>query len=168
MVVKILIPIAASGIMIGKQGSAVRGMSEASSCHIQLGDANDPYQTFERILTITSKTGSLANVVHGAQLAATHLFNGDKDAISYINVRTSYAATPIMPQAMGGGQPHGMPPGIDCFLLNDSYFGWLFSVVCGQCWILVIHPINTNFISHLYISPLFSIHVHLFALTSYQ
>ena len=114
MVAKILIPIAASGIMIGKQGSAVRGMSEASSCHIQLGDANDPYQTFERILTITSKTGNLANVVHGAQLAATHLFNGDKDAISYVNIRTSYAAAPIMPQALGGG-PSGMGPGILSF-----------------------------------------------------
>ena len=108
---KLLIPTAASGIMIGKQGSAIKGMSEASSCHIQLGDANDPYQTFERILTVTSKTGNLANVIHGSQLAATHLFNADKDAIAYINTRTSYAATPTMPQSMGGG-PHGMTPGI--------------------------------------------------------
>lgn len=48
----ILVPTGASGIMIGRQGSVIKGLSERSNCRIKLGDVADPYDTKERILIV--------------------------------------------------------------------------------------------------------------------
>ena len=60
--VKVLVPISASGLLIGRGGSFIRQMSESSGCKIQIAEATgDPFGTRERIITATS--GSLGAVV---------------------------------------------------------------------------------------------------------
>jgi len=59
--IRILIPKIASGVLIGRQGSIIKQMSDLSSCKIQLGDEADPFETRERIVVINSS--SVANVV---------------------------------------------------------------------------------------------------------
>lgn len=56
-----LIPKVASAAVIGKSGSVIKRMSEQSSCRYQLGEENDPYNTNERIVTITGSASQ--NVV---------------------------------------------------------------------------------------------------------
>lgn len=54
--IKLLIPIGASGNLIGKGGNVVKQISESSNCKIQLGDEADPCNTKERILFVNSAT----------------------------------------------------------------------------------------------------------------
>lgn len=54
--IKVLIPKVASAAIIGKGGSVIKRMSEVSGARYQLGDEMDPYNTKERIVTITSLT----------------------------------------------------------------------------------------------------------------
>lgn len=54
----------AEGVMIGRQGSVIKSMSEQSSCHMQLAEMNDPYDTKERIMIINGKNGSLEDLIH--------------------------------------------------------------------------------------------------------
>ena len=52
--IRVLIPKIASGVLIGKQGSVIKQMSDLSNCKIQLGDEADPYDTKERIVIINT------------------------------------------------------------------------------------------------------------------
>jgi hypothetical protein len=52
--VRILIPKIASGVLIGRQGTVIKQMSEVSNCKIQLGDEIDPYETKERIVIVSA------------------------------------------------------------------------------------------------------------------
>lgn len=107
MVVKLLIPTGASGIVIGKHGAAIKNMSDVSGCHMQLGDSKDPFNTNERVLTITGKSGGLNGLIHGAHLAMAQLFSGESNNVMYSNSRTSYNSVmgPSGSQ-LGMGHPH--------------------------------------------------------------
>lgn len=59
--IKVLIPKNASAAIIGKGGSTIKRMSEFSGARYQLGDESDPFNTKERVVTITSL--SIANLV---------------------------------------------------------------------------------------------------------
>lgn len=52
------------GVMIGRQGSVIKSMSEQSNCHMQLAEMNDPYDTKERIMIINGKNGLLPDLIH--------------------------------------------------------------------------------------------------------
>ena len=52
--IRVLIPKVASGVLIGRQGSVIKQMSEMSNCKIQLGEETDPFDTKERIVIINS------------------------------------------------------------------------------------------------------------------
>jgi hypothetical protein len=52
---KLLIPKAASGYMIGKSGSVIKAMTEVSACKLQLVD-EDASMTHERVMIINSLT----------------------------------------------------------------------------------------------------------------
>lgn len=61
--IRVLIPKIASAAVIGKGGSVMKRMSEQSGCRYQLGEENDPYNTNERIVTITGTASpSVVNV----------------------------------------------------------------------------------------------------------
>ena len=51
--IRVLIPKIASAAVIGKGGVVIKRMSEQSGCRFQLGEENDPFNTNERIVTIT-------------------------------------------------------------------------------------------------------------------
>lgn len=54
--IRVLIPKIASAAIIGKGGSVIKHMAELSGCKFQLGDESDPFNTKERIVTITGPT----------------------------------------------------------------------------------------------------------------
>ena len=54
--IRVLIPKIASAAVIGKGGVVIKRMSEQSGCRFQLGEENDPFNTNERIVTITGTT----------------------------------------------------------------------------------------------------------------
>lgn len=58
---KVLIPKIASAAIIGKGGCVVKKMSDISGCRYQLGDENDPFNTRERIVTVSAT--SVSNLV---------------------------------------------------------------------------------------------------------
>lgn len=64
--IRILIPKAASGVLIGRQGTVIKHMSEISNCKIQLGDESDPFETKERMVLVTGPT--IGNVVQVTSL----------------------------------------------------------------------------------------------------
>ena len=49
--------------MIGRQGLAIKSMSEQSNCQMQLAEMNDPYDTKERIMVINGKNGSVKDLI---------------------------------------------------------------------------------------------------------
>ncbi len=51
---KVVIPKIASASIIGKGGCVIKHMSEVSGCKYQLAEESDPYNTRERIVTITA------------------------------------------------------------------------------------------------------------------
>lgn len=59
------------GVMIGRQGSVIKSMSEQSNCHMQLAEMNDPYDTKERIMIINGKNGLLPDLIHVRFCSAT-------------------------------------------------------------------------------------------------
>lgn len=56
--IRVLIPKIASAAVIGKGGVVIKRMSEQSGCRFQLGEENDPFNTNERIVTITGTTSA--------------------------------------------------------------------------------------------------------------
>ena len=60
---KLLIPKASSGQMIGKGGTIVKKMSETSACKLQFASDDDPEGTNERAVIIHSMTGPALVVV---------------------------------------------------------------------------------------------------------
>ena len=60
---KLLIPKAASGYMLGKSGSAIKTMTEVSACKLQLGTDEDTAMTNERVMIINSRTAPALVVV---------------------------------------------------------------------------------------------------------
>ena len=87
-VFKLLIPWGAAGIIIGKSGSVIKEMSEQSSCKMLLADAQDPYNTKERIMTISSD--SAANIIKGLHAVVGQFFSEPTMCV-YQNHRLIYA-----------------------------------------------------------------------------
>ena len=56
LMIRLLIPVAASGLMIGRGGSIVKQMTEQSGCRMQMADPPDPFNTKERIMIVTAFT----------------------------------------------------------------------------------------------------------------
>ena len=69
--VRILIPHAASGVIIGRAGANIREISSTTETRLQLADAADPYQTKERLVTISGANG--ANVKDVSDVMTCHL-----------------------------------------------------------------------------------------------
>ncbi len=80
-----LIPKVASAAVIGKSGSVIKRMSEQSSCRYQLGEENDPFNTNERIVTITGSASQ--NVV---MVSFFFLFSFYHHNDSYFHVKYLY------------------------------------------------------------------------------
>ena len=59
---KLLIPKAASGYMIGKSGSTIKAITEVTACKLQLVD-EDASMTHERVMIINSRTAPALVVV---------------------------------------------------------------------------------------------------------
>jgi KH domain len=64
------------GVMIGRQGSVIKSMSEQSNCHMQLAEMNDPYDTKERIMIINGKNGLLPDLIH-VRLLLSYIASSD-------------------------------------------------------------------------------------------
>lgn len=56
--VRVLIPSPAAGVMIGRQGSVIKQLSESTGCKMQLGENSDPFGTKERIMIIIGRTAA--------------------------------------------------------------------------------------------------------------
>ena len=50
LTIRVLVPMAASGSLIGRGGSVIKQLNEASGCKIKLADIADPFKTEERIV----------------------------------------------------------------------------------------------------------------------
>lgn len=57
-VVRVLVPKHSSASIIGKGGSVIKRMTELSGCRFQLGEEADPYNSNERIVTVTGPTST--------------------------------------------------------------------------------------------------------------
>ena len=51
------------GVIIGRQGFVIKGLSDQSNCTMQLAELADPFDTKERIMIILSKNGNLNDLV---------------------------------------------------------------------------------------------------------
>lgn len=100
-----LIPAAASGALIGRGGVIIKQMGESSQCRLKVGEQRgDPYDTKERILTVTGST--IPNIVSAVLLVHERMI-ADPATSVYINVKTAYSN-------YRRGPPHGRmdyPPG---------------------------------------------------------
>ena len=105
-VFKMLIPWAAAGIMIGKSGSVIKEMSESTSCKMQLAEAQDPFNTKERVMTISSDTTS--NILLGLNTLVAQFFS-EPTVCVYQNTRLVYTKRDVQPDNvfMGGGPADG-------------------------------------------------------------
>lgn len=101
--IRILIPHAASGVVIGRGGSNIKEISNLTDTRLQLSDASDPFQTFERIVSIT---GSEASNVRNAAVSVLELLLENRNVGNFINTSPSYSiATSLHGQA--GRHPWG-------------------------------------------------------------
>eukprot|EP01033_Poteriospumella_lacustris_P000209 gene209-141_t len=119
--IRVLIPKIASAAVIGKGGVVIKRMSEQSGCRFQLGEENDPFNTNERIVTITGT--SSPSVVTGAIHIMFQLLDEAPRIRTYTNPTTNYSgrsgaphqgAPQNIPHHMMGGQPPAAmmaPPG---------------------------------------------------------
>lgn len=105
---RVLIPRIASGLLIGKQGAVIKQMSTISGCKIQLAEEADPYDTKERIITVTSS--SIPAVVLGAQTVMAQLLMQKPNIRTYPSPMCTYGMGGGMPIAGGIGGPMGGPP----------------------------------------------------------
>lgn len=103
-VFKLLIPWSAAGIIIGKSGSVIKEMSEISSCKMQLAEAQDPFNTKERIMTISSDTSS--NIILGLNTIITQFFT-EPTVCVYQNSRLLYNRRDNLPNSVFRGGGHG-------------------------------------------------------------
>jgi hypothetical protein len=73
--IRLLIPRASAGVLIGKGGAIIKQMIDQSHCRMQMGEEADPYSTNERILILNaSSTHELANVSHPRNRSARLIF----------------------------------------------------------------------------------------------
>lgn len=86
--VRLLIPIAAGGVLIGKSGAIIKSINEKSGAKVNMDDAADPYSTGERIVNV--KADALQTMAYAVKLVAAQLLT-DK-AGAYVNTSTKYAA----------------------------------------------------------------------------
>lgn len=84
---KLLIPWAAAGIIIGKSGSVIKEMSERSSCKMLLSEAQDPFNTKERVMTLSSDTTT--NIIQGLHIIVA-LFFSEPATCVFQNLRLVY------------------------------------------------------------------------------
>ena len=104
---KILIPLTASGLIIGKAGTHIQAITEQSNAVLKLSPKEDAFVTKERILSIT---GVLDNVLTAMDLVVKKL-NEDDEISKYVNPTTAYDRS-----ATGAGSVHpSMPNGGDPF-----------------------------------------------------
>ena len=103
-VFKLLIPWSAAGIIIGKSGSVIKEMSEISSCKMQLAEAQDPFNTKERVMTISSDTTS--NIILGLNTIITQFFT-EPTVYVYQNTRLVYSRRDNDSVYRGGGHAGG-------------------------------------------------------------
>jgi len=123
--IRIVIPFAAAGVIIGRGGDHIRQIRQLHSCRIKVGDAVDPYGTKERMITILSDSPS--PVIKGMQQILLLLMK--EPAIgSYASLDAVYPSSegappmggaymdPYDPRSAGGpgyhpaGYPSGLPP----------------------------------------------------------
>jgi len=106
-VFKLLIPWGAAGIIIGKSGSVIKEMSEISSCKMQLAEAQDPFNTKERIMSISSDTST--NIIQGLHTVVAHLFSEPTFCV-YQNHRLVYSRRVDEGNVFRGGPQVGAYP----------------------------------------------------------
>lgn len=63
LTVRLLIPLTASGTVLGRGGSNIRQIAEESMCKLQLGENVDKLGTGERMVTLTCATNSVPSLV---------------------------------------------------------------------------------------------------------
>merc|ERR1711865_757873 len=103
--VKIAIPHAAAGGIIGKGGATIRSITETSGAKVQLSQVDEMHPDLKERLCTTS--GTISQVLAAAQLILQKLQEADA---TYTNLSTNYArAMQSAPQAAGYG--HGMQAG---------------------------------------------------------
>lgn len=131
--IKVLIPKMASASIIGKGGAVIKRMTEVSGARYQLGDEADPFNTKERVVTISSL--SVNNLVAGAQTLMNQLFD-DPRVRAYTNITTNYSgvnnngggggfvARPQMHFPLAQGNHLQPPPGMA--MMHPSLQGQMF------------------------------------------
>lgn len=118
--VRVLIPHAASGVVIGRSGANIKQISSATDTRLQLTDASDPYRTNERIVSISGNEG---RTVKDAAVQVLELLLANRNVGNFLNVTPSYhipvlmtphaRAQPPTRQRQGGmmmGQFPSFPP----------------------------------------------------------
>jgi RNA-binding protein Nova len=100
---KITIAAAAGGLILGKNGSTLRSISEESGARVQMTTKDEAIFTQERVLTITGTTASCSKCV--SMIIAK--LSEDMELAQYMNRGVTYS-NQILPM-MGGGMGMGMP-----------------------------------------------------------
>lgn len=109
--VRILIPRSASGVIIGRSGSSIKDISAASNARLKLSDNHDPFQTNERIVSITS---SNTENIKQATTSIIAILLDNRDVGNFINVSSSYTS-------LGSNAPLSMFSNVPSSLSADQY-----------------------------------------------
>lgn len=110
---KLLVPNAAAGLIIGKGGEMIRTIMEESGCRIQISTNNEFPGVSERIVHCT---GSLESAMKASAMVVSKM-QEDPSYSLYHNMTTSYSGVGGGPMGMGGmgggmgmfGQQQGFP-----------------------------------------------------------
>eukprot|EP01041_Mallomonas_annulata_P009184 gene9184-19046_t len=84
---KIVVPAAAAGCIIGKGGDRIRMIRDLHGCQLRMADAADPFNTKERVLTISAPTAD--PIIKGIQHVLL-LMMQEPSACTYVTLETDY------------------------------------------------------------------------------
>ena len=98
---KLLIPTAASGLIIGRGGANIKSIGDASEARVQLSSKEEMNFTQERVMTVT---GAVDACVSAVQMVIEKLME-DEEISQYVNPTTNYDRLLNSGMGMfGGGQ----------------------------------------------------------------
>ena len=107
---KVTVPAAAGGLILGRAGQTIHGISEESGAKVTMSGKDDAIFTQERVLTITGKA---ACCIQAMDMVLNKLCE-EEDATNFVYKGTSYHAITQNANyaATGGGAGFGSPYGV--------------------------------------------------------
>eukprot|EP01041_Mallomonas_annulata_P007555 gene7555-15488_t len=105
--IKILVPAAACGLLIGRAGAHIKVLSEESGARVRLNPKQEAVHTVERVMIITGTPDDCSKCI---SLVLGKLLE-DATVGTYQNMTTSYSRMMNLAQSMGGVGGMPMPTG---------------------------------------------------------